>query len=216
MTLSGNLLKIIAVISMFIDHMGFFLFPDTVIFRIAGRIAFPVFAFMISESCRYTRNRLRFFLTLFLYAVIIQTVLFISTGSSFMNIFFTLSVSALVIYSKPENYASSSELLRFILTLVFTYIVAEKFNLDYGFFGCVLPLFASFYEDNKLYRVAVFTLGLFLLSLSVGKIQYYCLLSVPLIYLYSGKRGKYNIKYFFYAFYPAHLILIYIAKGLWF
>ena len=58
--LSGNALKIIAAITMFIDHMGLMLFPKTLIFRYIGRLAFPIFAFMIAEGCRYTRNRLRY------------------------------------------------------------------------------------------------------------------------------------------------------------
>ena len=60
--LSGNMLKIIAAVSMFIDHMGAVLFPGVMIFRILGRIAFPIFAFMIAEGCRYTKNRIKYFL----------------------------------------------------------------------------------------------------------------------------------------------------------
>ena len=57
--LSGNALKIIGAITMLIDHMGVVLFPGIAILRIIGRISFPIFAFMIAEGCRYTKNKLK-------------------------------------------------------------------------------------------------------------------------------------------------------------
>ena len=56
---SNNVLKIIACITMLLDHMGFILFPQYPIFRIIGRIAFPIFAFLLAEGCYYTKNKLR-------------------------------------------------------------------------------------------------------------------------------------------------------------
>ena len=53
---SNNVLKIIACITMLLDHMGFILFPEYPIFRIIGRIAFPIFAFLLAEGCYYTKN----------------------------------------------------------------------------------------------------------------------------------------------------------------
>ena len=66
--LSGNALKIIAAVAMTIDHVGLMFFPQLKVLRIIGRIALPIFAFMIAEGCRYTRNKLRYFLTVFLLA----------------------------------------------------------------------------------------------------------------------------------------------------
>ena len=59
---SNNVLKIIACITMLLDHMGFILFPQYPIFRIIGRIAFPIFAFLLAEGCYYTKNKLRHFI----------------------------------------------------------------------------------------------------------------------------------------------------------
>ena len=55
--LSGNSLKIIAAIAMTVDHIGVVIFPNFAILRIIGRIAFPIFAFMIAEGCRYTKKQ---------------------------------------------------------------------------------------------------------------------------------------------------------------
>ena len=58
--LNGNTLKIIAAITMLIDHTGFLLFPQSVVLRVIGRLAYPIYAFMIAEGCRHTRNKLRY------------------------------------------------------------------------------------------------------------------------------------------------------------
>ena len=62
--LSNNQLKILAIITMFIDHFGLQLFPQLKILRIIGRIALPIFAYMIAEGCFYTKNRLKYLLQL--------------------------------------------------------------------------------------------------------------------------------------------------------
>ena len=61
--LSGNALKMIAAISMLIDHIGLLFFPFNGIFRIFGRLAFPIFAYMIAEGAKYTRNKKKHFFT---------------------------------------------------------------------------------------------------------------------------------------------------------
>ena len=63
--LDGNQLKLIAAFAMLLDHMGVLLFPQVRLLRILGRLAYPVFAFMIAEGCRYTKNKLRYFLLVF-------------------------------------------------------------------------------------------------------------------------------------------------------
>ena len=77
LTVSGNTLKIIAMISMLIDHAGLLLFNDNEVMRIIGRLAFPVFAFLIAEGCFYTKNKLRHFLEIFILGAVCQVVYFI-------------------------------------------------------------------------------------------------------------------------------------------
>lgn len=54
--MNRNQLKIIACISMLIDHIGYVLFPDVTVLRLIGRIAMPIFAFFIGEGCLYTKT----------------------------------------------------------------------------------------------------------------------------------------------------------------
>lgn len=233
--LSGNSIKIIAVISMLIDHVGVMLFPNVFLLRAIGRLAMPLFAFAISEGCRYTKNKLRHFLTIFALGVVCQIVYFVfNPNDIYFSILFTFSFAILIIYSfqymkkclferEFKVFYKVLSVLIFALVLTFVIIFCENFKVDYGFFGCILPLFATFFDfknvnccnalkklDCLLIRALSFSLGVLLFVLTSNKISFsvYALFSVPLILLYNGKRGKYNIKYLFYVFYPLHLVIL--------
>ena len=75
--LTNNQLKIIAMVSMLLDHVGLLFFPNVAIFRILGRIAFPIFAYMIAEGCRYTKNRAKYLGMIAAMAIVFQVVYFV-------------------------------------------------------------------------------------------------------------------------------------------
>ena len=86
------------------------------------------------------------------------------------------------------------------------------FQIDYGIYGVLLPV-AVFYGKGKWQKLCISTIILALLAYSFGGgIQWFSLLSVPILALYNQKRGKYNIKPLFYIFYPAHLVVIYLIS----
>ena len=91
--LSGNAIKLIACVFMFIDHLGFIFFPAEPIYRIIGRLAFPLFAFMIGEGAKHTRNKLRYFLTLAIFAAAVEGVYFLLFKSFIRSVFVTFSFS---------------------------------------------------------------------------------------------------------------------------
>ena len=212
--MTGNALKIIAAAAMFLDHMGLMFFPANALLRIIGRLAFPIFAFMIAEGCKYTRNRLRYFLQLFGLALGCQIVYFIADGSMYLSVLFTFSLAVLTIFALQYCKAKPGALpiLLFVTAVVAVYVLNQIFEIDYGFFGCMLPVFvAAFHNtrfDKPVWNVAMLALGLLLLWLSMGGYQLYALATVPLLLCYSGQRGKVKMKYFFYIFYPAHLALL--------
>ena len=209
--LSGNVLKIIAAVCMMIDHIGYILFPDVLVFRIIGRIAFPIFAFMIAEGCRYTKNKLRYFSVITLCGIVFQLFLCIFLNHLHMNIFITFSLSILMIYSLNQRGKEQRNTKLFLITVIIVYILNLYFSIDYGFFGCLLPVIAYLVPESASNetRIYYFTAGLVILSMAHGWIQLFSLLSAPLLLFYSGQRGKLNMKYFFYIFYPAHLIILY-------
>ena len=212
--LTGNALKIIAAVAMVCDHAGLMFFPGTAVLRTIGRLAYPIFAFMIAEGCKYTRSKGRYFGMIFLLALTCQTVYFFVDGTLYLSILFTFSLSILTIYALQHFKAKKDPLSGFLfLTAVAgVWVLNQVFTIDYGFWGCMVPVFAAVFHDTKYDRLPVHTamlgLGLLLLSASIGGIQYYSLLALPLLQCYNGRRGKWKLKYFFYVFYPAHLVIL--------
>ena len=212
--LSGNALKILAAIFMTIDHIGVILFPQSAILRILGRLALPIFAFMIAEGCKYTRNRRKYFGMVFGLGAVCQVVYYLFDGSMYLSILITFSLSILTIYAlqylKEKNTTFSGVI--FLCTVFAVWLLNLIFTIDYGFWGCMLPVFAALPHGTKYDRnpvsITLLGLGLLPLALSVGGIQIFSLLALPLLYCYSGKRGTWNLKYFFYIFYPVHLAVL--------
>lgn len=227
--LSSNALKLIAAASMLIDHIGVILLPQVAVLRILGRLAFPIFAFMIAEGCAKTKNKLRYFLSVFLLGAACQVVYCLYDDQLYLGILITFSISILLIYAlqalKDALFDDARRPVRplaaalvFLLLLAGVYVLNLYLTVDYGFWGCLLPVFASVFRRpaanaprsfEKLDRLGVhvisFGVGLVILSCVRGGVQPYSLCALPLLALYSGKRGTWNMKWFFYIFYPAHL-----------
>jgi len=213
--LTGNTLKIIAAICMVIDHIGYLIFPEVKVLRIVGRIAFPVFAYMIAEGCQYTKNKLRYFGTIFSLAFVFQAVYYITSQEMYLSILFTFSFAILAVFTLQyfKKRKDLFSLFVFILCISGVYVLSQIFYIDYGFWGCMTPVFASALRDTKkmdkpVVHIAMTAVCLVFLALQYKGVQAFALLSVPLLLLYSGKRGKWNMKYFFYIFYPAHLVIL--------
>ena len=71
--INGTHLKLLAMVTMTLDHVGLILLGNYQPFRIIGRFAFPIFAYMIAEGCRYTRNKVRYFGIIFGLGLLFQT-----------------------------------------------------------------------------------------------------------------------------------------------
>ncbi|MBR5448122.1 MAG: hypothetical protein IKV40_06830 [Clostridia bacterium] len=233
--LSGNALKIIGAAVMLIDHIGVLFFPRVIALRIIGRLAFPIFAYLIAEGCRHTKNRRKYFLNLLGFGVLFQLVYHSFTGSSHMNIFISYALSLPMIYSLQllKDASNSKRTLQItaafvsvIASVVFAYVFHESFSVDYGFEGTLVPFASSIcmsrgkLQDAKtqsaehVLSVLFCGVSLILLAYPFRGVQIYSLLALPLLLAYSGKRGSASLKYFFYIFYPAHLVLLYGIKTL--
>lgn len=220
--LTGNQLKLIALITMTIDHMGMMLFPRLKILRAIGRIAFPIFAYMIAEGCRHTRNRKKYLLSMASLAAICQVVYFFAMGSLYMSVLVTFSLSIGLIYL--AEYADNGGrfgtvgLYAALCGIFFLCYLAHDvlfpktdFGIEYGLWGVLLPAFAYF-GKKKQKTLQYFTGGLALLNLTWGGIQWFSMAAIPFIALYNGKRGKWKMKYLFYIYYPVHLVVIHFLS----
>ena len=216
--LSNFDLKILAIITMTIDHIGAIIYPNIDAFRIIGRISFPIFCFLLVEGFNHTHNRFRYFIRLLLFAIITQPIYDYAFNNHELNILFTFSLSFLLLssiefikkiinkYNKGiENYLykTISYLLIYIIFLILSIIL----NVDYQALGISLVLI-FYLSPNILLSLLLYLI--IAITLNVNNIQLYSLIAFIFIYFYNGKKGK-NIKYFFYLYYPLHLLLL---KGL--
>ena len=216
--LTGNQLKIIAMLTMTLDHIGAELFPQVLWLRIVGRLAMPIFAFMIAEGCRHTRSPLRYLGTLAAFAAVCQAVYFFAMGSLYMCILvtFSMSVGLILLLKKAEEkrapflwilFALGCAAAFFLCEILPAYLPKTDYAVDYGFFGVMLPVLV-YIGKGKWWQLFEAFFGLTLIANLYGGVQWWSLCSLPLLALYNGQRGKWKMKWFFYIFYPAHLVAI--------
>mgnify|MGYP002127499039 FL=1 len=204
-------LKIIAIITMFLDHY-YRIIGGPEWLSILGRLAFPIFAFSISEGYSHTKNVNKYLMRLLNFAIIIQLPNFLGFQEYPLNIFFTLALGLFCLEILDNNKINI--VVRYIVVLYLCFL-AEKTGLDYGAYGVILIILFNKLRNNKLYIFIAF-LALNLVILKIGNLsemQIYSIFSLIPIFLYNGKKG-YGMKYFFYLFYPLHFIFLYFLNEL--
>jgi hypothetical protein len=223
--LTNNQLKIIAMVSMVLDHVGLLFFPDMQIFRILGRIAFPIFAYMIAEGCRYTKNRAKYLGMIAAMGIVFQVVYFVAMQSLYQGILVTFSLAIITIYAidgllhakrKFWGRVAAVLALGFVVAFVFvlpSFLKDTDFDIDYGIWGILLPVIVYFMPSH-VWKVGCASLlliarGLYYTIIVPIALQWWSLLAIPFLALYNGERGKTKMKYMFYIFYPLHLVILY-------
>lgn len=223
--LSGSALKIIAVISMVTDHCAFFLMehgtPLYEVLRCFGRIAFPVFAFLIAEGFAHTRSRTRYFLTILGLSIISEIPWYLLNGyDGTHNVMFTLAigVAALTVFDRLCEH-------RPLCVIVISLLLALAYwtGVDYDWRGVLMIVLFYMLRHQTIapwsdrsdicflaqaVRQIIFTFPLMMHYGMAGAI-----LASLVIFLYDGTRGHIKgavAKYCFYAFYPFHMLLFYI------
>lgn len=222
-------LKIIAMVTMIIDHTAITFFRNCpeiyTIMRIIGRISFPLFCFVLVEGFFHTRNRKSYALRLFIFALISE-IPYNKFGGGILdpsrqNVMFTLLIGFLIIWvidsiengklKYPDIIAKRARtyILNIILEMVVIIagaLIADVMDVVYSYAGILLII--CFYESyGNRFRQAVsniiFNMGMFS-ALS----QWFGVLSAIPIAMYNGKPGSKKGKYFFYLFYPVHLVVL--------
>lgn len=227
--LSSFALKVVAIVGMTMNHAAYVFYPylpleaQCVMFAVGG-VTFPVMAFLLVEGYRYTSNIRKYASRLFLFALISEVPYWLFLAHE-GNVLFTLllGLAVLYLYDRLEN--------RVLFWLAFAAITAVSATCNWGVMGIVMILMVRVVPDQRqrvVYPVLVpvaasglprlselmSTLNLvhlpFALYAFVG-----CTLAIPLLLAYDGSRGR-PLKYFFYAYYPAHILVLGVAKGLLF
>ena len=218
--MSAFVLKLLAALTMLIDHAGLLLFPSQIWMRAVGRLAFPIFAYFIGEGFLYTRNRMRYFWRIFLLGAACQIVYALAGYPLEWGILIAFSISLCLMALleraqkclREEKTDAAAWLIAFTMAVCCVAFLCHHMVVDYGFFGILLPVWMVPFRE-KHHRLAAFSFGLGAVCISYSypsfaNIQNLCLLSLPLLLLYNGKPGKYRMKWFFYIFYPAHLAIL--------
>lgn len=202
-------LKWIAIISMAIDHTGAVLFPENAALRCIGRIAFPVFCFLLVEGFIHTRDVRRYMGRLALFAFLSEIpfdLAFYGVPFQFryQNVFFTLLGGVALMYFW-EKYRAWY--IRGVFVLFFVWIAGAILS-DYGGSGILLILIYYMFREHRKTKLI---LGAGWNVLFFQGIQWFGAGASLPIACYNGKKGP-GMKYFFYVFYPAHLLLLYAIK----
>jgi len=207
-----EILKWIAIATMTVDHIGAVIYPEYIILRIIGRLAFPIFCYLLVLGMETTRNPKNYLMRLLIFAVISQAPFYLALGYApfeMLNIFFTLSFGVLFLMNPI-----------LILIPVFASLVL---NFDYGLYGILWIACMRLLRANAKYGVvALILVGAS--SLLDSDIQIFSLLALPIIllhetgYIHIEREVSENAiyprwtKYIYYMYYPVHLTILYLVK----
>ena len=224
--LSGAELKLIAIISMLADHVnkaliypylesnhGFLAFISDV-FDIIGRIAFPLFCFMLVEGYFKTRNRKKYLLNLLLFGVISEIPFDMFTTASFFNmnwnnVMFTLAlvlVTVWIIDTLKEKMQKRSKALWYLVSILIVLgmcIVSMSLSLDYEHHAILIGYFFYLFHDMPVFAIPFGYASMFK--------EPWALLGFGLTLTYNGERGKQH-KMLNYWFYPVHMLILGILR----
>ncbi len=221
--LDTNLLKLIAILAMTLDHVGSVFFPEYPVFRWIGRIAFPIFCYCMTVGLLYTHDIKKYLTRLAVFAVISQPFHVLAfhpqdflENIAVLNIFFTLFVSLLALWGFKEK-----KWLVFAAATLFTMFV----NVDYSVTGILLMLIFYLCRNKPLWGVLLYILSylpaLFNgymedpLALVIGNLpigfEIFSIFAAPLIFIRMNSKIKVP-KWFFYIYYPLHQLVILIVR----
>ena len=223
--LDTNFLKLFAILTMVVDHVGTVFFPQHPEFRWVGRLAFPIFCYCLTVGLMYTRDIRRYLGRLALFAVVSQPFFVLAFHPhnfweelTSWNIFVTLFFSLLAIYGVKER-----KWWLFALAL----FTVSWWNFDYSGTGITLMLIFYLCRNRPGLGAALYILSYLPalwngwpedpLCLTVGSLcidwSFFAVFAAPLIFCATHSRIKVN-KWFFYAFYPAHLAVIALLQNI--
>lgn len=220
-------IKALACILMLVDHIGAVFFPKFLILRVIGRLAFPIFAFLLVEGYVKTSNFTKYASRLFLFALISQYPFMLAFKIKSYNIFYTLLAGLIALYILDHKFYEIKWKNNFFKTVLILgiCIFVQQIHTDYGFYGVLMILIFKLFREKSFYKlVGAMVLLNLIYILPYYKIIFYgghinlrvflqslSLFALGLIYFYNGKQGK-KMKYLFYAFYPVHLTVLYLIK----
>ncbi len=199
-------LKMIAIITMLIDHIGYIFFPQVIVLRYIGRISFPIFCFLIVEGFFHTRSHMNYLIRLSIFALLSEIPFDLAFHNTpfywgAQNVFVTLALGLLAIFCLEEM----NNRRRYIIPLILVGVAAVFSNCDYGIGGVLLICIFYLTRHSPAIRIFLTTLILYMFY---NPMELYGTIALIPIFCYNGKRGPRN-KMIFYWFYPIHLLILF-------
>lgn len=222
--LSQEGLKFLACAIMLLDHIGATLIPWGTL-RIIGRLAFPIFCFLLAEGAHYTRNPRNYLLRLGIGAILSELpfdlALFGSWSWQHQSVMITLLLGAMALLAMKRM---TQPLLKILVLLLFAFL-ADFMNTDYGGAGVLMIALFGLTRERK-YGWLVQLLGMYLICRWIIPggvvwfidryvfIEIFAILALIPIWLYSGKKSTSSraVQWAFYLFYPVHLWILYLIS----
>lgn len=233
--LNSNQLKNIALVTMTIDHIGYILYPDVFILRVIGRLAFPIYAYFIAQGIRNTSNESKYLLRMVSFAVITQIAFFLFQ-IDFINVLFTFSLAIiglmgirreqywiapfvlLVAYFLNSDYSYFGILVVYIFYFLENKKILRFILLFFSITFFILEANLNF-DMNIVYQLYIYRAYNYDLIARI-LVEFFALLALPLLDLYDHKRIQYTDlkeklvnQYFFYIYYPLHLVILKLLEG---
>lgn len=182
-----------------------------------GRLAFPLFCFLLVQGFMHTKNKTKYAFRLGLFALLSEIPYDMAfNGCIFSlknnNVFFTLFTGFMMIWAisiEKKRYETKQNTVLYFgciiaLVTMASFLVTFVFDSSYGTSGILTILIIYLMKDQPVLALVCSTIVLSLLNFSF--VELFAIPSALLVAMYNGKRGK-GIKYFFYVFYPAHLLI---------
>jgi hypothetical protein len=218
------ILKIIALTTMIIDHYGAIFQGDTMFFRMIGRLAFPIYCFLLVEGYFHTSDVKKYAKRLFIFALISEVpfdlAFYNKLGFVHQNIFFTLFIGLAAIYILDNregkyNFNKNTVVLIKTAVILISCVLATLLSVDYSAVGIIYILVFYFTRNyDKFKRFITIVPIMLIVNFSASIFQQFSLLALPLLYSYNGELGPKNkiLQISFYVAYPLHLMIFYIIK----
>jgi hypothetical protein len=233
--MTGFAIKLIATFSMLVDHIGN-AFGLPFFMRLIGRVAFPLFAFLVAESCTHTKSINKYLRNLAIFAIISHVPFAMMLGIPvlslrYTNIFFTLFLGTACCACHKKITSLTKNKIFPVIPAIPLVIMGYVLRTDYGWFGVAL-IFALYLAKNRAAKLGIMFAGMFFLywfrpALTIAAVLSVnvsdalrgiigtrdfgffiaSLVALIIFYFYNGKRGR-EIKMAFYWFYPVHLMVL--------
>ena len=224
---SSFMLRCLALLSMLADHAGLALFPRIGAFRCAGRLAFPLYCFLLTQGYIHTRDRRAYARRLLLLAILSEIpfdLLIFGRVSSLVeqNVLFSLllGLAAVWVVDRFEDAPTQAALGTLLVLLA-----SMAARVSYGWLGAALCIgFYKLRESRAMQALSILPIeGMYCLSLALSGVESSWVLvslcamlaAIP-VYLYSGKPGLRHrfISFLFYAAYPLHMIALLVIRAM--